>query len=267
MEPRPRWIRPVAESGEGTGQRPARRRGIFLLPNLFTTAALFAGFYSIVAGMNGRFAAAAITIFIAMVLDGLDGRVARLTGTATAFGGHYDSLSDMVAFGLAPALMVYEFALHALIEYGTIWAKIGWLAAFFYATATALRLARFNARAAKQGKRYFQGLPSPAAAALIAGLVWLAQSLGLSARTLALPALILTVVAGLLMVSNLGYYSFKELRLDRRLAFPSVLAIPLLFILVTLSPPGVLFGVFFVYALSAPLWWLVRLNRRRHRRH
>lgn len=266
MESRPRWIRPVPENG-GEGRRTPRRRGIFLLPNLFTTAALFAGFYSIVAGMSGRFTAAAITVFIAMVLDGLDGRVARVTGTATAFGGQYDSLSDMVAFGLAPALLVYEFALHALVEYGTIWARIGWLAAFFYATATALRLARFNARAGTQGKRYFQGLPSPAAAALIAGLVWLAQSLGLSARTLAIPALLLTAVAGLLMVSNLGYYSFKELRLDRRLAFPSVLAIPLLFILVTLSPPGVLFGVFFVYALSAPVWWLVRLNRRRLRRH
>jgi len=267
MESRLRRIRPEeGESGYSDDERPPRRRGIFLLPNLFTTAALFAGFYSIVSSMNGRFAGAAIAVFVAMVLDGLDGRVARLTGTATDFGAQYDSLSDMVAFGLAPALLVYGFALHALAEYGSIWAKIGWLAAFFYATATALRLARFNARAAKQSKRYFQGLPCPSAAALVAGLVWFSQSLGLSAYGLAIPALVLTVAAGLLMVSNLGYYSFKEVRLDRRLAFPSVLAIPLLFILVTLSPPGVLFGVFLIYAVSAPLWWLVRLNRRRLRR-
>ncbi len=268
MEPRSKWIRPVsdADASGDPEERPPRRRGIVLLPNLFTTAALFAGLYSIIASMNGAFSAAAIMIFVAMVLDGLDGRVARLTGTATAFGAQYDSLSDMVAFGIAPALIIYAFTLHALVEYGSIWAKIGWLASFFYATATALRLARFNARAGKQGKRFFQGLPCPSAAALVAGLVWLAVSLGMSARTLALPGLILTVFAGLLMVSNLGYYSFKEVRLDRRLAFPSVLAIPLLFILVTLSPPGVLFGAFLLYALSAPAWWLVRLNRRRMRR-
>jgi len=267
MESRLRRVPPAAGTGDSDeDDRTPRRRGIFLLPNLFTTAALFAAFYSIVSSMNGRFAAAAIAIFVALVLDGLDGRVARMTGTATAFGAQYDSISDMVAFGIAPALVAYGFALQALAAYGPIWAKIGWLAAFFYATATGLRLARFNARAATQSKRFFQGLPCPSAAALVAGLVWFAQSLGLSAYSLAIPTLVVTVVAGLLMVSNLGYYSFKEVRLDRRLAFPSVLAVPLLFILVTLSPPGVLFGVFLVYAVSAPLWWLVRLNRRRLRR-
>lgn len=243
-----------------------RRRGIFLLPNLFTTAALFAGFYSIVAAMSGQFTPASIAIFIAMVLDGLDGRVARLTGTASDFGAYYDSLSDVVAFGLAPALLVYRFALEGLVDYGWIWAKIGWLAAFFYAVAAALRLARFNARAGKLGKRFFQGLPSPAAAALLAGLVWLAESASWSSAALAIPALVLTVFAGALMVSNLGYYSFKEVRLDRRLAFPSVLLIPLLFILVTLSPPGVLFGTLLLYAVSAPAWWGIRLYRRRRRR-
>lgn len=260
-----KWARPPETAGE-EGTPPLRRRGIFLLPNLFTTAALFAGFYSIVAAMSGLFTSAAIAIFIAMVLDGLDGRVARLTGTASAFGAQYDSLSDMVAFGVAPAVLVYRFSLQGFVDYGWIWAKIGWLAAFFYAVAGALRLARFNARSGKVGKRFFQGLPSPAAAALLAGLVWFVHSIGVSAQTLAVPALALTVIAGALMVSNLGYYSFKELRLDRRLAFPSVLLVPLLFIFVTLSPPGVLFGAFLLYALSAPVWWIYRLYRRRRRR-
>jgi len=148
-----------------------RRRGAFLLPNLFTTAALFFGFYSIIASMNGHFSVAAIAIYIAMVFDGLDGRVARWTGTATAFGAQYDSLSDVVSFGLAPALMIYALCLRALDVYGPVWAKVGWLVVFFYAATTALRLARFNARAGTVGKRYFQGLPCPAAAAMIIDLV------------------------------------------------------------------------------------------------
>lgn len=265
--PRLRWVRPAEhESGpEQVDPGRVRRRGIYLLPNLLTTAALFAGFYSIVAAMSGHFGPASIAIFIAMVLDGLDGRVARLTRTSSEFGGYYDSLSDVVAFGLAPALLVYRFALEGLVDYGSIWAKIGWLAAFFYAVATALRLARFNARAGKVGKRYFQGLPSPAGGALLAGLVWFGESIGASSDALAIPALILTVFAGALMVSNLGYYSFKEIRLDRRLAFPSVVLVPLLFIFVTLSPPGVLFGVLLLYAASAPSWWIIRLYRRRRR--
>ncbi|MGH8127578.1 MAG: CDP-alcohol phosphatidyltransferase family protein [Gammaproteobacteria bacterium] len=246
--------------------RPARRRGAFLLPNLFTTASLFSGFYSIIAGMNGHFAVAGIAIYVSLVLDGLDGRVARLTDTATAFGAQFDSLSDMVAFGLAPALLVYTFCQRALEAYGPVWSKVGWLLVFFYAATAALRLARFNARAGTVGKRYFQGLPSPSAAALIAGLVWFSVSQGYSAEVYVIPALVVTVLAGLLMVSNLGYYSFKELRLDRRLAFPTVLLIPLLFILVTLSPSGVLFGGFLIYAVSAPLWWGVRQYRRYRRR-
>lgn len=245
---------------------PARRRGIYLLPNLFTTAALFAGFYAIVAGMRGSYAAAAIAIFIAMVLDGLDGRVARLTGTASSFGAQYDSLADLVSFGIAPALLIYHYALLSLVDHGPVWAKIGWLVAFFYAGATALRLARFNARAGTQGKRWFLGLPSPAAAGAIAGLVWLAWTLGISPDALAFPAVALTLFIGAMMMSNLAYYSFKEFKLDRRLAVTSVLAVPLAFICIALSPPGVLFGVFSLYALSAPVWWLVRLDRRRRRR-
>ncbi|MDN5864302.1 MAG: CDP-diacylglycerol--serine O-phosphatidyltransferase [Gammaproteobacteria bacterium] len=245
---------------------PPRRRGIFLLPNLFTTAALFAGFYAIIAGMRGGFTAAAIAIFIAMVLDGMDGRVARLTGTASSFGEQYDSLADAVSFGIAPALLVYQFALIELADYGSIWGRIGWLVAFFYAVATALRLARFNARAGTQSKRWFLGLPSPSAAGVVAGMVWLASSLSIDRIAFAPAAAAVTVFVGAMMMSNLGYYSFKEVRLDRRVAVSSVLAVPLVFICVTLSPPGVLFGIFFLYALSAPLWWLVRLNRRRLRR-
>lgn len=271
MEPGLKPVQSATENPREKREKPERspgprRRGAFLLPNLFTTAALFSGFYSIIASMNGHFAVAAIAILISMVLDGMDGRVARLTGTATAFGAQYDSLADVVSFGLAPALMIYAFCLRALAGFGPVWAKIGWLVVFFYAATTALRLARFNARAGTVGKRYFQGLPSPAAAALIAGMVWFSVSQGYPARVYLIPALLITVAAGALMVSNLGYYSFKELRLDRRLAFPTVLLIPLLFILVTLSPPGVLFGVFFIYAASAPLWWAVRLFRRNRRR-
>lgn len=268
MESHLKQIQPPDEGRESATAKPmlVRRRGAFLLPNLFTTASLFSGFYSIISGMKGHFALAGIAIYVSLVLDGLDGRVARLTDTATAFGAQYDSLSDMVAFGLAPALLVYSFCQRALETYGPVWSKVGWLLVFFYAATTALRLARFNARAGTVGKRYFQGLPSPSAAALIAGLVWFSASQGYAARIYVIPALVVTVLAGLLMVSNLGYYSFKELRLDRRLAFPTVLLIPLLFILVTLSPSGVLFGAFLVYAVSAPLWWGVRLYRRYRRR-
>ncbi|MGH8273906.1 MAG: CDP-diacylglycerol--serine O-phosphatidyltransferase [Gammaproteobacteria bacterium] len=247
-------------------EAPARRRGIYLLPNLFTTAALFAGFYAIIASMRGSYTAAAVAIFIAMVLDGLDGRVARLTGTASSFGAQYDSLSDLVSFGIAPALLIYHYALLDLVAYGPVWGKIGWLVAFFYAGATALRLARFNARSGTQGKRWFLGLPSPAAAGTIAGLVWLAWTLDISAAALVIPAVALTIFIGAMMMSNLAYYSFKEFKLDRRLAVTSALAIPLIFICIAVSPPGVLFGVFFLYALSAPVWWLVRLDRRRRRR-
>ncbi|MGH8161170.1 MAG: CDP-diacylglycerol--serine O-phosphatidyltransferase [Gammaproteobacteria bacterium] len=268
MEPKVRRLH-LPESARRIVSGPAtppRRRGIYLLPNLFTTASLFAGFYAIVAGMRGSYTAAAIAIFIAMILDGLDGRVARLTGTASGFGAQYDSLVDLVSFGIAPALLIYQYALLSLAAYGPVWGKIGWLVAFFYAGATALRLARFNARAGTQGKRYFQGLPSPAAAGAIAGLVWLAWELDISPAALAIPAVVLTLFIGAMMMSNLAYYSFKEFKLDRRLAVPSALAVLLVFICIALSPPGVLFGIFLLYALSAPTWWLVRLDRRRRRR-
>ncbi len=235
------------------------RRGIYLLPNLFTTAALFAGFYAIVAAMGGRFEAAAVAIFIAMVLDGLDGRVARLTNTQSAFGAEYDSLSDMVSFGLAPALVMYEWSLHSM-------GKIGWLAAFIYTAGAALRLARFNTQLEIADKRFFQGLPSPAAAAVVTGLVWVGYDYDVSGTTLAWLASFVTISIGVLMVSNVRFYSFKELDLKGRVPFMAMLVVILIFVLVSLDPPQVLFGTFVAYALSGPLitgWLLLRRRRQR----
>lgn len=242
---------------------PKSRRGIYLLPNLFTTGALFSGFYAIVAAMSQRFEAAAIAVFVAMLLDGLDGRVARLTNTSSEFGSEYDSLSDMVSFGLAPALVMYEWALIDLKTMGWFWSKLGWLAAFFYTAATALRLARFNVRVADVDKRYFQGLPSPSAAAVLAGMVWVWHDLGFSGDELKIPALILTVVLGALMVSRFSYYSFKDFDPRDRIPFIAMLAIVLGFMLASIDPPKILFGVFGLYALSGPALNLVRWRRKR----
>jgi CDP-diacylglycerol--serine O-phosphatidyltransferase len=222
-----------------------RRRSIYLLPNLFTTAALFAGFYAIVQAMNGRFDIAAVAIFVAGVLDGLDGRVARLTRTQSEFGAQYDSLSDMVSFGAAPALVMYEWALKDL-------GRFGWIAAFVYCASAALRLARFNVNTAAVDKRYFQGLPSPAAAALVAGFVWLAHDHKLALDSYGLPwvAGFLTLYAGLTMVSNAPFYSFKDINPRRAVPFWSLLLIVLGFVLVSFDPPIVLFLLFCCYGLS-----------------
>jgi len=230
-----------------------RRRGIYLLPNLFTTAALFAGFFAIVQAMNGRFEQAAVAIFVAMVLDGLDGRVARMTHTQSAFGAEYDSLSDMVSFGAAPALVIYEWALKGL-------GKVGWIAAFIYCAGAALRLARFNTNIGVVDKRYFQGLPSPAAAALIAGLVWVLLESGVSGAEARWAACALTIFAGLTMVSNVPYWSGKDINLRKSVPFMVVAAIALGFALVSFYPSGVLFGLFLLYALSGYVaaignWW------------
>jgi CDP-diacylglycerol--serine O-phosphatidyltransferase len=238
--------------------RPKRARGIYLLPNLFTTAALFAGFYAVLAAMNDRFEQAAVAIFVAMVLDGLDGRVARLTNTQSAFGAEYDSLSDMVAFGLAPSLVMYEWALSGL-------GKFGWLAAFVYTAGTALRLARFNAMLEVADKRYFQGLPSPSAAAVIAGSVWVAVDNGWAGSELAWLAGVVTVACGLLMVSNLRYHSFKQVDFRGKVPFIVVVAIMVFFAVVLAQPPLVLFAIFAAYAVSGPVIWLLRLRRVRSR--
>jgi CDP-diacylglycerol---serine O-phosphatidyltransferase len=235
-----------------------RGRGVYLLPNLFTTAVLFSGFYAIVAATDGNFDRAGIAIFVAMVCDGLDGRIARWTNTQTEFGKEYDSLSDMVAFGLAPAVVAYQWGVVRIAEYGYVWGRIGWLATFFYAACAAIRLARFNARSATSDKRFFEGLPSPSAAALLAGFVWMLNELqreGLRALVL---AFVVAMVAGLLMVSRFPYLSGKDFNLNRRLPFAFLLLVPLGFVLVGSSPPEMLFGLFALYALSGPAFWVWR---------
>lgn len=231
-----------------------RRRSIYLLPNLFTTAALFAGFYAIVQAMNGRYEIAAIAIFIAMVLDGLDGRVARLTHTQSEFGAEYDSLSDMVSFGVAPALLMYEWAFRDL-------GKWGWFAAFIYCAGAALRLARFNTNIDVIDKRYFQGLPSPAAAALVAGFVWVMSDNRFSGNDLRWYAAALTVFAGLSMVSNLKYYSFKAINMRQSVPFIVIFLFVLFFILVSVDPPLHLFLLFFGYCLSGYVMTLLDLRK------
>ncbi|MCW8962678.1 MAG: CDP-diacylglycerol--serine O-phosphatidyltransferase [Gammaproteobacteria bacterium] len=238
-----------------------QRKGIYLLPNLLTTAGLFAGFYSIVAAMHGRYEAAAIAVFIAIVTDGLDGRVARLTNTASDFGAEYDSLSDMVCFGLAPSLVMYEWSLKFMHNLG--WAKLGWIAAFFYTATAALRLARFNTQCEDEDKRFFKGLASPAAAALIVGTVWVADDLGLNGSSLVLPTFILTLIAGALMVSNIRYYSFKDIGAKHRVPFIAILAIVVVFMFASIDPPKVILGGFILYALSGPIMGMKVIFRRR----
>lgn len=236
-------------------------KGIYLLPNLLTTAGLFAGFYSIVAAMHGRFEAAAIAVFIAIVTDGLDGRVARMTNTTSDFGAEYDSLSDMVCFGLAPALVIYEWSLIHMANVG--WAKLGWIAAFFYTATAALRLARFNTQCEDEDRRFFKGLASPSAAALLVGTVWVADDLGMEGTELVLQSFVLTLTAGALMVSNIRYYSFKDISARHRIPFIAVLAIVLVFMFASIDPPKVILGGFVIYALSGPLMGLRGLFRQR----
>mgnify|MGYP003654634330 CR=1 FL=1 len=245
--------------------RKNMRRGIFLLPNLFTTAAMFSGFYAIIAAMNGRFETAAIAIFLAMVLDGLDGRVARMTNTQSAFGAEFDSLSDMVSFGVAPALIVYMWSLVYLKEISPSMGKLGWMAAFIYATCTALRLARFNTQIGIADKRYFQGLASPAAAAVVMGGVWVCEHYGIIGRDATWAALIFTITAGTLMVSKFSYYSFKDLDVRKKVPFVALLAVLLVFVFLSIEPALILFSVFFLYMLSGPVVSLFRWNRKRTR--
>lgn len=243
--------------------KPARR-GIYLLPNLFTTAGLFSGFYAMLAAIGGDFGNAAIAIFVAMIMDGLDGRVARLTNTTSDFGVEYDSLTDMVAFGVAPALVVYLWALQDLGTIGSFGIKLGWMAAFVYAASTALRLARFNTQVATADKNYFQGLPSPSAAALVAGMVWFGTDFGFDDSDLKVPvALFVTVFAGLLMVSNVRYYSFKKIDLKGRISFFKVLLLALAFIIIALDPALVVFLGFLVYVASGPVLTLMGRRSRR----
>jgi CDP-diacylglycerol--serine O-phosphatidyltransferase len=246
---------------EQNQNRQKSRRGIYLLPNMFTTAGLFAGFYAIVAAMGGRYEAAAIAIFIAMIMDGIDGRVARLTHTQSEFGEQYDSLSDMVCFGLAPALVMYEWSLQYMVSIG--WAKLGWLSAFVYTAGAALRLARFNAQIGTAEKNYFKGLPSPSAAAVLAGLVWIGADHGLAGGDVVYIAFVITALMGGLMVSNVRYYSFKEVDFKNRVPFVGLLVVVLVYVFASIDPPKVLFAGFLLYALSGPVVTLVRIRRTR----
>jgi CDP-diacylglycerol---serine O-phosphatidyltransferase len=245
------------ENGQDTVKKP--RRGIYLLPNLFTTAALFAGFYAILAAVNGKFETASVAIFVAMLLDGMDGRVARMTRTQSAFGAEYDSLSDMVSFGLAPALVIYIWSLSNL-------GKLGWLAAFIYTACGALRLARFNTQIGMADKRYFQGLPSPSAAAIVAGIVWLGGDYGMSGDTVSWVAAILTTLAGLLMVSNFRYHSFKEIDFHGKVPFIVLVVVVVGLAIIQTHPPTVLFLLFLFYAISGPVLTLLQLRKHREQR-
>ena len=228
-----------------------RRKGIYILPNLFTLAALFGGFYAVVMAMNGRFDLAATGVFCAMVLDSLDGRVARMTNTQSAFGEQMDSLSDMVSFGAAPALIAYEWSLRGL-------GRWGWIAAFVYCACAALRLARFNVNTSVVDKRFFQGLPSPAAAALVAGFIWLVTEmgvrgedvLGLSWNQVTWITFVVTLYAGLTMVTNVPFYSFKDVHMKKSVPFVVIVLIALVIAIINIHPPIVLFSVFVIYGLS-----------------
>ena len=227
-----------------------RSKGIYLLPNAFTTAALFSGFFAIVNAMNDQFQVAAIAIFASLVLDGMDGRVARMTNTQSAFGEQYDSLADMVSFGVAPALVAYEWALKDL-------GKWGWLAAFTYCAGAALRLARFNVNTGVVDKKFFQGLPSPAAGSLIAGFIWLADDNKIPVRDSAIPwiTFFIAVYAGLTMVSNARFYSGKALDVRYRVPFGVMVLLILTFVLISSNPPLTLFGLFVVYSVSGYVIW------------
>jgi CDP-diacylglycerol--serine O-phosphatidyltransferase len=232
-----------------------RRRGIYLLPNLFTTGALFAGFYAITSAMSGHFETAAISIFVAMILDGLDGRVARLTNTQSEFGAQYDSLSDMVSFGAAPALVMYLWAFSSL-------GKLGLFAAFVHMAGGALRLARFNTQLTSADKRYFQGLPSPAAAAILAGFIWISLEHNYPVEVVKYIGIVLTISTGLLMVSNFRYSSFKEIDLKGKVPFFVAITVMLAIAFIMAQPQSMLFLLFLAYAISGPVVTLVMRKRK-----
>lgn len=240
-----------------------RSRGIYLLPNLFTTSALFAGFYSIILAYNGRYAEAGISILVAMVLDGFDGRVARMTNTATAFGAEYDSMADMISFGVAPAFLMYSWSLSSLTE--AHFGQLSWVIAFVYTACCALRLARFNVAVGTADKRFFQGLACPSAAAVLASFVWVASGLGYEGDDVVIISAIFTLATGVAMVSTLTYYSFKDLGDNRKVPFVMLVGLVFLFVVTALDPPKMILIASVAYALSGPVYYLFRLYRKRQR--
>jgi CDP-diacylglycerol--serine O-phosphatidyltransferase len=233
-------------------KKPAK--GVYLLPNSLTTASLFSGFYAVVSGMSGDFEKAAIAIFISMILDTLDGRVARLTNTSSKFGAEYDSLADVVAFGVAPALILFSWSLQSL-------GNFGWVAAFIYVAGGALRLARFNVQLEIADSRYFIGLPVPAAAGVMAGMVWTGVDYGVDGESISYLVAVATAILGLLMVSNFKYYSFKDLDLKGKVPFVALLAVVLVFAIYSLQPPILLALTFLGFAVSGPVCWLFKIGR------
>jgi CDP-diacylglycerol--serine O-phosphatidyltransferase len=242
---------------------PARSRGIYLLPNLLTTGGLFAGFYAILAAASGNFENACIAVFIAALFDGLDGRVARLTGTTSEFGVQYDSLADLVSFGMAPSLVMYHWALVGFRADGPVLAKLGWAVAFLYAACAALRLARFNTQVGSTDKRWFIGLASPAAAGLMMSFVWAMNSFGFSGQGLRWLALVVTATAGLLMVSQIRYFSFKGFPKGERVPFFVMLLIVLAFAALFIAQAKGLLAIALVYTLSGPVYWAWSRARRK----
>ncbi|HET8941503.1 MAG TPA: CDP-diacylglycerol--serine O-phosphatidyltransferase [Rudaea sp.] len=248
--------------------QPKPRRGIYLLPNLLTTGAMFAGFYAIVAAIAGHYSDAVIAVFVAGLLDGLDGRVARLTNTQSEFGVQYDSLSDLVSFGLAPALVMYVWSLQSLKAYGPAWGKLGWAAAFIFAACGALRLARFNTQAGVADKRYFQGLAIPAGAGVVMAYVWTVLDLDLSGDDVQFITPIVAIVTGLLMISRFRYFSFKAWPRSETVPFVWIPIAVLVLVALAINPPRVLFAILALYALSGPVvtvWGRWRMGRRHDR--
>ena len=244
---------------------PVRRRSrtIYLLPNLFTTSALFAGFYGIIAAFNEDYRAAGIAILVAMILDGFDGRVARMTNTSTPFGAEYDSMADMISFGMAPAFLMYSWSLQSLTgaEYG----QLGWVVAFVYTACCALRLARFNVAVGTADKRFFQGLACPSAAAVNASMVLVCTDLGFNGPELVVLVIVMVLVTGLLMVSNFTYYSFKDLGTNRKVSFAMLLGLLMLFVTTAVDPPKMILIASMIYALSGPAYAAFRVIRKRRR--
>lgn len=231
-------------------------KGIYLLPNVMTTTALFAGFFTVISGINGEYELGAIAIFVAMIFDGLDGRIARMTNSCSAFGAEYDSLADMISFGLAPALLMYQWALN---DFG----QLGWIIAFIYTVAAALRLARFNTQVGIADKRYFQGLPSPVAAALLASFIWMIETNAIDTGLEAYLALFFTLVTGLMMVSNIRFESFKEFSLKNKVPFVTLLLVVLVFSIIALKPAMLLFIIILSYTLYGVIMTLVTLKKTR----